>query len=262
MVKPRHYLNSLILCALCFITGCSSSSHGDYLRIVPRAERKGLAVLNFFNASPAGKVQQYQSWVYGIPAMLTTDLETIGLFNLVNRERLNDILQEQQLQVSGLVDPATAVQMGRLIAAHYILTGSFGIMGERLRIETQVYSVESGVQLGATSVEGETANFFLLEKQLVVKLTSYLEAMLSGEEINKLSARIETRSVQASLNNYAGEMALLQAKNLSATGQTKEAQSARESAKQNFETALNYDPAYQRARDNLRKLLMGVPLTI
>lgn len=262
MAKPNRYLKLLMLCTLGLMVACSSAPRGGYIKTVPREERKGLAVFNFVNTSPAAIAEQYQPWAFGIPAMLMTDLESIGLFNIVSRERLNDIVKEQQLQTSGLVDPQTAVQMGKLIAAHYILTGSFSVMEDRMRIETSVYSVETGVQLGAASVEGTTETFFLLEKHLMVKVTSYLEAMLSDDDVSRLSSNIETRSIQASLNNYAGEIWLLEAKHLQDKGRAKQADGARESAKKNFKMALKHDPAYQRAKDNLAKLLMGVPLTL
>lgn len=261
-IKLIQGLKFMILCTFVFMVACSSTPHGDYIKTVPRTERKGLAVFNFINTSPAVIAQQYQPWAYGIPSMLMTDLESIGLFNIVSRERLNDIVKEQQLQASGLVDPNTVVQMGKLIAAHYILTGSFSVLDDRMRIETHVYSIETGVQLGAASVEGTTTHFFLLEKHLVIKVTSYLEALLSTEEVNRLSANIETRSIQASLNNYAGEILLMEARNLKDKGESKQAASARENAKKNFKMALKHDPAYQRAKDNLAKLLMGVPLTL
>lgn len=262
MEKLSRCLKPLILCTLGFMVACSSAPNVDYIKTVPREERKGLAVFNFVNTSPAAIAEQYQPWALGIPAMLMTDLESIGLFNIVSRERFSDIVKEQQLQASGLVDPETAVQMGKLIAAHYILTGSFSVMEDRMRIETNVYSVESGVQLGAASVEGTTTKFFLLEKHLVIKVTSYLEAMLSDDDVSRLSSNVGTRSIQASLNNYAGEIWLLEAKNLKNKGRTKQADSARESAKKNFKMALKHDPAYQRAKDNLAKLLMGIPLTL
>ncbi|MGD8833726.1 MAG: CsgG/HfaB family protein, partial [Desulfobacteraceae bacterium] len=231
MEKLSRCLKPLILCTLGFMVACSSAPNVDYIKTVPREERKGLAVFNFVNTSPAAIAEQYQPWALGIPAMLMTDLESIGLFNIVSRERFSDIVKEQQLQASGLVDPETAVQMGKLIAAHYILTGSFSVMEDRMRIETNVYSVESGVQLGAASVEGTTTKFFLLEKHLVIKVTSYLEAMLSDDDVSRLSSNVGTRSIQASLNNYAGEIWLLEAKNLKNKGRTKQADSARESAK-------------------------------
>jgi len=67
---------------------------------IPRSERAGVAILNFKNTSVQDRATQFQPWEYGIATMLTTDLETIRIFNIVERGRLKDIIQEHKLQDS------------------------------------------------------------------------------------------------------------------------------------------------------------------
>ncbi len=258
----KSILPSCLLLIWCLSSACDHAPRQRYLKSVPRSERKGLAILNFSNTSPARLSAEFEPWEYGIPAMLMTDLESIGLFNIVSRERLKDILAEQKLQASGLVDSDTAVKLGRLMAAHFILTGSFNSMDGRLRIEANVFSVQSGVQLGAAAVSGKTDMFFELEKQLVLKISNYLKAMLNEDERIEIAQNVETRSYKASLANYAGESALLEARDLTGSGESGEAEFALQRAKDSFKKALKYDPGYQRAKNNLRQLLMGMPLTL
>jgi TolB-like protein len=230
--------------------------------IIPRSERSGLAVLKFINTSPKEKADYYQPWEYGIAAMLTTDLEETAMFNIVDRERLNDILQELKLQQSGLVDQKTAVTIGRLTAAKYMLTGTFMAIRGKLIISAQVFSVEKGVQLGATSVAGKTDNFFLLEKELFTKVTHILQVMLDEAKQAKIMSNIETKSMYASLKNYSGEEALLMAKDSKKKGKDEEAEKLIKDAKQDFREALTYDPDYERAKKNLAKLVMAIPMTL
>jgi hypothetical protein len=190
------------------------------------------------------------------------DIESIGLFNIVSRERLKDILKEQTLQQSGLVDPESVVQVGKLAAAHYILTGSFMEMNGTLRVEAQVFSVESGAQLGAASVTGQTDQFFEIEKELMFKISEYLKVMLADESKANIARNIETRSVNASLSNYAGEINLSDAAELLQKGKSAEAKKLKKLARSNFKKALKYDPKYKRAKKNLVKLTQGVPLTL
>lgn len=42
---------------------------------------------------------------------------------IVSRDRLEQVMREQELEVSGLVDPATAARLGKLLGVHDILTG-------------------------------------------------------------------------------------------------------------------------------------------
>jgi TolB-like protein len=256
----RFFLSSVI--TLTLLVSCSQSSHHPVDRGIPRSERAGLAVLSFKNITSGDRADRYQPWELGIPSMLMTDVESIGLFNIVSRLRLEDILEEQHLQKSGLTDPETVVKVGRLVAAHYILSGSFAEMNGTLRIESQVFSVESGAQLGAASISGETDQFFQIEKQLVFKISIYLKIMLAEESRERIANNIETMSIDASLSNYAGEMKLSEAAGLLQQGRKREASKLKKLARSNFEKSLTYDPKYQKAKDNLLKLAMAVPLTL
>jgi TolB-like protein len=229
---------------------------------IPRSERAGVAILNFKNTSAQERATQFQPWEYGIATMLTTDLETIGIFNIVERERLKDIMQEHKLQSSDLVDRNTAVAIGKLTAARYILTGSFAEMQGELRIGVQIFSVEKGMQLGAASIIGETNKFFLIEKKLFVKVIDFLEVMLSEEEKAKILKNIETESVDASLKNYSGEVAMAKAEELKKMGENEESIRLLREAKQRFTEALEYDPNYARAKKNLATLARAIPITL
>jgi TolB-like protein len=253
-----------ILVVIIFLlsTGCRSTSEGSDQVDIPRSERDGVAVLNFKNTTAQEQANQFQPWEYGIATMLTTDLEAIGIFNIVERERLRDIAKELNLQNSGLVDKDTAVAVGKLTAARYILTGSFTEMNGELRIAVQIFSVEKGIQLGAASMTGKTNEFFHLEKRLFIKVIDFLEVMLSEENKEKIMKNIETESVNASLKNYSGEMAMVKAQELKRVGKKDEAIRLLRDAKNEFAEALEYDPNYARAKKNLATLARAIPITL
>jgi curli biogenesis system outer membrane secretion channel CsgG len=53
-----------------------------------------------------------------------TEVATIGGMKIYTRRDLQKVLQEQKFQMSGLVDPNTAVQIGQLAGVRYIITGA------------------------------------------------------------------------------------------------------------------------------------------
>lgn len=55
--------------------------------------------------------------------LFTTALVERGAVRVFERKRLEAILKEQNLSMSGNVDPSTAVKIGKLIGVQYILTG-------------------------------------------------------------------------------------------------------------------------------------------
>jgi curli biogenesis system outer membrane secretion channel CsgG len=66
----------------------------------------------------------------GASDMLITALVKTKKYRVYERNKLKSIMKEQKLQMSGAVDASTAVQIGKLVGAKYIVTGAvteFGI---------------------------------------------------------------------------------------------------------------------------------------
>jgi hypothetical protein len=90
-----------------------------------------------------------------IPNVITERLINSGQFDFFERERLDAILREQGLQSSGMVDPTTAVALGKLSGIDYILTGEivdFGrevrsFSGYGVRTDTVFYRLEAVVRV-------------------------------------------------------------------------------------------------------------------
>jgi TolB-like protein len=259
-MRLRILLSTVIITS--FLVSCDSGSKKLILRKIPPSQRKGLMVLNFKNNTLKSVAEEYQPWEFGIASMIMTDLDAIGLFNIISREMLKTIVKEQEFQLTGLVDPKKAVKLGRLAAAKYILAGSFMEMRGSLRIESQVFSVETGAQLGAASVMGKTDTFFDLQKELLLKVTKFLDAMLTAEEQVLIARNIETKSVRASLSNYKGEIELMKSEELKAKGKAEESKKIKLVAKKDFERALSYDPNYERAKENLSRISLAIPTTL
>ena len=219
-------------------------------------------VLNFKNSTLENSAKEFQPWEFGIASMIMTDLESVGLFNIISKERLKDILEQMAFQQYGFVDDQEAVKIGKIAAAKYLLTGSFMELNGFLRIEAQVFSVERGVQLGAAEITGRTSTFFHMEKKLVIKVLNYMDVVLNKNEVNLIAKNIETRSIDASLNNYAGEVSVIKANELKKKGESSEADSLIKEAENNFKKALQHDPNYTRAKKNLLKLAKAIPMTI
>lgn len=274
MKHKRFLLIPLLLTGLFFVASAGVSKDKapslsprqdkstESLLVVPQGERSTLAILKFINNSPKKRGERFQPWEYGIPAMLTTDLEQTSMFNMVERLRLNDILREHDMHQAGLTDPATTLAVGKLAAARYILAGTFTVVGKELRINVQVFSVEGGILLGEASAKGGVDRFFQVEKDIFVKVTRVLHVMLEEEKQARIVSAVETESLDASLKNYSGETALVKADELEKTGRSGEAAGLVEYARQMFKEALEYDPEYERARKNISKLINAIPMTL
>jgi TolB-like protein len=72
---------------------------------------------------------------------------------LVERQELNKILDEQELNLSGVVNPDTATKVGQLTGAKILVTGSVFQVGNKLYLVAKVIGTETSKVLGA-SVKG------------------------------------------------------------------------------------------------------------
>ena len=85
----------------------------------------------------------------GPAAKEVTDLLIAGLARsphliLVERQRLNEILSEIELGISGTVSPDTAAKLGRLVGAKALITGRMFSSGDELVAVARVISTETG----------------------------------------------------------------------------------------------------------------------
>ncbi|MSP61080.1 MAG: hypothetical protein EXR72_12190 [Myxococcales bacterium] len=144
-----------------------------------------VAVMDFTDAAAGGGLEALGK---GLQSMITTDLAEVSAFQLVERARLRDIEGELKLGRRGDFDRATAARIGKLAGATHLVTGSFTVVAERMRIDCRMLAVESGQIVLAAKAEGEKAAFFELEKSLVQKLISAAGVIVAPKE----RARLQT----------------------------------------------------------------------
>lgn len=85
--------------------------------------------------------------------LLFANLITNPSMFLVEREDIGKLLTEQELNLTGIVNPAQATQLGQLTGAKIIVTGSVVQVGNNLYVVAKIIGTESTRVLGA-SVKG------------------------------------------------------------------------------------------------------------
>ncbi|MBL4658548.1 MAG: hypothetical protein JKX73_11140, partial [Flavobacteriales bacterium] len=143
----------------------------------PAIADKTIAISYFDNTS--GDIR-YNPLSKGIADMLITDLSKVPKINIVEREKLESLLQEIELGSSKYFDQKTAQQLGKGLGAEAILTGAFLVLDDQLRIDARLVDVASGNILTAESVSGGKDDFFALHAQLVQLLVKELKVNYSA----------------------------------------------------------------------------------
>lgn len=140
---------------------------------------KRIAIIYFDNSGGDASLEKFKK---GIADMLITDLSNINMLAIVERDKLESILKEQKLNNSKEFDPNTASKVGKLLGAQIILTGGYFEMMGSLRLDARFIDVETGKILKADGVDGQTSNFFKIQKQLAWKIINTLDIKLSDGE--------------------------------------------------------------------------------
>ena len=120
-----------------------------------------VAVLYFENKGAQRNLDPLQK---GIAEMLITDLSKVKSLRIVERIRMQKMMEELQLGQSGLVDEKSAPRMGKLLGASRLLKGSFfDLTSERVRVDALVAQSKTGQLDATTDITGTTKDFIRLE---------------------------------------------------------------------------------------------------
>ena len=218
---------------------------------ISTADIKTVAISYFDNTSGT---KEYDPLSKGLADMLITDLSNVKSLKIVEREKLESLLKEIELGDGKFIDPNTAQKLGKGLGAGYMLTGSFLIMGETMRIDARLVDVGTGEITMAEEITGEKDTFFELEKSLVDKLVTTFDIVLSKSEQRRVK-KVQTESFEA-FNAFASAIDAFDRKEY-------------DTSKKLFEKATEFDEDYDIAWerldsivDNLEKLLKIKKLNI
>ena len=162
------------------------------------ADTQTVAISYFDNTSG---LEEYNPLSKGLADMLITDLSNVKSIQIVEREKLESLLKEIELGESKFMDESTAQKLGKGLGAGYMLTGSYFIMGETMRIDARLVNVGTGEVSMGEEITGEKSTFFELEKDLVQKLIAALDLSLSKSEERRVK-KVQTESFD-SFNAYS-----------------------------------------------------------
>ncbi len=132
--------------------------------------RPVVAVLDYINASMRTDAD-YKALSKGIATVLAGRLGETDSIRIVTREKLNEIMAEQNLGTGGRADPGQAVQVGKLLNAHHIIYGTYLVQPNGdTRITASAYSVETSEMEYSTQVRGSADKLQDLIDQLGDKI--------------------------------------------------------------------------------------------
>ena len=143
-----------------------------------KVEPKATVLISYFDNT--SELEDHKNLSKGLADMLISDLSSIDIIRIVEREKLESILSEIELASSEYFDPKTAQQLGKGLGADLILTGAFLSVEPMMRIDARIIDVGTGEILQGNKVEGNITDFFQLQNQLASLITKELDITVEG----------------------------------------------------------------------------------
>jgi len=106
-----------------------------------------IAVIEFTNLE--GKVSDLGKY---LAEELTTRLFRTGKFQIVERQLMKKMMEEQKLNASGLVDAKTASRFGQILGVDALTTGTIADLNTSVKINARLIAVETGSVFAVASV--------------------------------------------------------------------------------------------------------------
>ncbi len=110
----------------------------------------------------------------GLAEMMIVDLSNRPDVAVIERNRINQVLGELDLQTTDKFDPSKAVEIGKLLGAERMVLGSYFELLGTLTVTASVVEVQTGQSIGGHKVQGQVAEFGSLLEQVTGGVTPAL----------------------------------------------------------------------------------------
>jgi TolB-like protein len=184
-MRPPRLLSALLFLALAFPALAGAWQEGD-------ADRRIVAVLRFDNNTGNAR---YEHLGRALSTMTVSDLSVIERIQLVERERLDELVAELDLQQSGYVDPESAQSVGMILGAEYVVAGAFITVDPEMRLDTRVDRVSTAEIVATAQVTGQQESLFDLQQRLADQLIEGFELVLTEDERQRLRTQQEANRI-------------------------------------------------------------------
>lgn len=209
-----------------------------------------VAVLYLNNSALGAQNAELAPLSKGIADMLINSLAANPGVRVVERDRIQSVLDEQKLATDGKLDPATAVRVGKIVGAHHMITGVFITEAKSgtMRITLRVFNTETS-QIEQTAEEtGKTDAILPLIDKLGAKLNSELKLPMIPAQAREQHAAVMKKQ----------EKVPFQAVMLYSRALDEKDHGNKEKAVTLFNQAIAAFPDYEAPKKELQKLGVGL----
>jgi WD40 repeat protein len=175
---PMRVFMTFATLALALIVSILPVSAAEYRKIK-------VAVLDFqqqgsFETAGVGRIAA--EW-------LTTGLVETGRFEIIERRLLQQIVDEQKMGVSGLLDPSSASRIGRLLGVKTVVTGTIQHYENTFELNVRLINVETGAIVTADRIKaGSVSGLRNMVSRITARIVRHFP--LQGYVVQRTADRV------------------------------------------------------------------------
>jgi len=160
-------VRKIILSCLIFILFLSASAYS----------KDRVAVLDF----EAKEIEL--SDALSISDLFRSDLVATNLFTVLERSNMETVLSEHELQMSGIINNTSAVEIGELLSVDYLFLGNLSKFGNKYILVIDKINVETGeIEQSVKKTSVNIDSFFELSAEAAMEMSGSTEASPAAKD--------------------------------------------------------------------------------
>lgn len=183
---------------------------------LPPEKIKTVAVGRFGNMTK----DPNSDWIgVGLAESMTADLSKMASLKVVERSQIEQVKNQLAERVANEdnIDPKLAAEFGKMVAAQWLLVGSYQVTGDSVRINARLVDVGTSKIERSASQSGGLSDLTTLQKKLALELAGEL-GEATDDELRRIgrapSGNVESYRLasEAKLLEYQGDVRAAQAR--------------------------------------------------
>jgi TolB-like protein len=201
-----------------------------------------IAVLPFEDRGSYGQDKEvFRALALGIPATIASELSGHPELRLVDRNRIAQALNRENLGPNARVDAATAARIAKQVGARYAVTGNFADFYGKFRLDARVVDAESGQILKVVS-NSDPRLQDRVDLYRIIQMVSHKVLAEASPNARSGAPETEARTIPTeALTHYS-------------RGLLYESQGEKSKAADYYQRALTAYPDYADAREAVRRV--------
>lgn len=109
-----------------------------------------------------------------IADLLSSSLANTGSFQVFERNQIDAVLKEIEFSQSSISDAGSQIEVGKLLAADYVVVGSVASVGTKIIVDAKLVAVATGqTMVSASEIQSSIDDIIMAVKPMALKLSAF-----------------------------------------------------------------------------------------